>query len=130
MECELVPKACPLQLPFAVAMTKNGNVDLLQCVLIRSISTKGVLPPSADEATFSRELGKGIGQAYRGYVGVPLEVQEAVQLDDGNVVVEISRIEIRMDGDGQDVQLDVGVELTVIVHVPFSQSDLAVEKND
>ena len=61
---------------------------------------------------------------------VPLEVEEAVEFDDGNVVVEIAGIEVRMDGDGQDVQLDVGVELTVIVHVPFSQSDLAVEKND
>ena len=97
-------------------------------MLIRSISAKGVLPPSADEATFSRELGKGIGQAYRGYVGVPLEVQEAVQLDDGNVVVEISRIEIRVDGDGQDIKLDVGVEFAVIVHIPFSQTDLMAKK--
>ena len=109
-------------------MTKNGNVDLLQRVLIRSISTKGVLPPSADEATFSRELGEGVRQTYRGYVGVPLEVQEAVQLDDGNVVVEISRIEIRMDGDGQDIKLNVGVEFTVIVHIPFSQTDLMAKK--
>ena len=61
---------------------------------------------------------------------VPLEVEEAVEFDDGNVVVEIARVEVGVDGDGQDVQLNVGVELTVIVHVPFSQSDLAVEKND
>ena len=97
-------------------------------MLIGSLSTKGVLPPSADEATFPRELGKGVRQAYRGYVGVPLEVQEAVQLDDGNVVVEISRVEIRVDGDGQDIKLNVGVEFTVIVHIPFAQSDLK-EKN-
>ena len=58
---------------------------------------------------------------------VPLEVEEAVEFDDGNVVVQIAGVEVRMDGDGQDVQLDVGVELTVIVHVPFSQSDLMVE---
>ena len=109
-------------------MTKNGNVDLLQCVLIRSISTKGVLPPSADEATFPRELGKGVRQAYWGYVGVPLEVHEAVQLDNGNVVVEISRIEIRVDGDGEDIKLNIGVEFTVIVHIPFSQPDLMEKK--
>ena len=128
MECELVTKACPLQLPLAVSMTQNGNVDLLQRVLIRSISTKGILPPAADEATFPRELGKGVRQAYRGYVGVPLKVQEAVQLDDGNVVVEISRIEIRMDGDGQDIKLNVGVEFAVIVHIPLSQTDLMAKK--
>ena len=51
---------------------------------------------------------------------VPLEVEEAVEFDDGNVVVQIAGVEVRVDGDGQDVQLDVGVELTVIVHVPFS----------
>ena len=59
---------------------------------------------------------------------VPLEVEEAVEFDNGNVIVEIAGVEVRVDGDGQDVQLNVGVELTVIVHVPFSQSDLVVEK--
>ena len=57
---------------------------------------------------------------------VPLEVEEAVEFDDGNVVVQIAGVKVRVDGDGQDVQLNVGVELTVIVHVPFSQSDLMV----
>ena len=57
---------------------------------------------------------------------VPLEVEETVEFDDGNVVVQIAGVEVRVDGDGQDVQLNVGVELTVIVHVPFSQSDLVV----
>ena len=57
---------------------------------------------------------------------VPLEVEEAVEFDDGNVVVQIAGVEVGVDGDGQDVQLNVGVELTVIVHVPFSQSDLVV----
>ena len=61
---------------------------------------------------------------------VPLEVEETVEFDDGNVVVQISGVEVRVDGDGQDVQLNVGVELAVIVHVPFSQSDLVVEKID
>ena len=61
-------------------------------------------------------------------MGVPLEVQEAVQLDDGDVVVEISRIEIRVDGDGQDIKLNVGVEFAVIVHIPFSQTDLMAKK--
>ena len=58
---------------------------------------------------------------------VPLEVEESVEFDDGNVVVQIAGVEVGVDGDGQDVQLNVGVELTVIVHVPFSQSDLMVE---
>ena len=61
---------------------------------------------------------------------VPLEVEEAVEFDDGNVVVQIAGVKVRVDGDGQDVQLNVRVELAVIVHVPFSQSDLVVEKID
>ena len=99
MESELVSKPRPLQLPLAVSVTKHGNVDLLQRVLVGSVSAKGVLPPPADEASFPGELGKRVRQANWGDVGVPLEVQEAVELDDGNVVVEISRIKVGMDGD-------------------------------
>ena len=57
-------------------------------------------------------------------MGVPLEVQEAVQLHHGDVVVEVAGVEVGVDGDAEHVQLDVRVELAVVVHVPFTKTDL------
>ena len=51
------------------------------------------------------------------------EVDEAVDLDDGNVVVENARGELRVHLDAEHVQLDVGVELGVVVDVPLTQPD-------
>ena len=54
-------------------------------------------------------------------MGVLLEVQAAVQLDDGNVVVEVTRVELRVIFDLQDVHLHVGEGLGVAVDVPLPQ---------
>ena len=62
-----------------------------------------------------------VGQTDRRDVGVLLEVQAAVQLDDGDVVVEVTRVELRVVFDLQDVHLHVGEWLGVAVHVPLPQ---------
>ena len=54
---------------------------------------------------------------------VPQEVDEAVQLEDRDVVVEVAGGVLRVDLDRQHVQLQVGVELRVVVHVPLTQSN-------
>ena len=54
-------------------------------------------------------------------MGVGGEVHGAVQLDDGNVVVEVTRVELRVVFDLQDVHLHVGEGLGVAVHVPLPQ---------
>ena len=54
---------------------------------------------------------------------VAQEVNESVQLDEGNVVVEVARLKLGVHVDAEDVELDVGVELAVVVDVPLAQSD-------
>jgi hypothetical protein len=63
---------------------------------------------------------KGVREADGRNVGVALEVHIAVEPDDGEIIVEIPAVELRMDPHTQHVQLNVGVELTVVVHVPFA----------
>ena len=55
-------------------------------------------------------------------MGVPQEVNEPVQLDDGDVVVEVPAVELWVHLDAEDVELDVGVELSVVVDVPLPQA--------
>ena len=62
-----------------------------------------------------------IREADGGDVWVLLEVHIAVEPDDGEIVVEVAAVELWMDADAEDVQLNVGVELAVVVHVPFAQ---------
>ena len=52
---------------------------------------------------------------------VLLEVQTAVQLDQSNVVVEVTGVELRVVFDLQDVHLHVGEGLVVAVHIPLPQ---------
>ena len=56
-------------------------------------------------------------------VGILLEVHIAVEPDDGNVVVEVAAVELGVDAHAEHVQLNVGVELAVVVHVPLAQAD-------
>lgn len=123
VEDKVKPESGILQLPLTVSVTENWKVNLLECVLVGSVSTEGILPPSTDEAAVPSELRERVRKADRGDVGVPLEVNISVQLDDGDVIVEISGVELGVDGDTQYIQLNVRVELTVVVHVPFSQSN-------
>jgi hypothetical protein len=56
-------------------------------------------------------------------VGILLEVHIAVKSDDGNVVVQVAAVELWVDAHAEHVQLNVGVELAVVVHVPLAQAD-------
>merc|ERR1719412_825587 len=123
VEGEVIAEARLSQLPLAVGVPEHGHVHLLEGVLVGAVATEGVLAPSSDEAAVTGKVCQGVRQADRGDVGVPLEVQEAVQLDDGDVVVQVSRIELRVDGDGEDVELNVGVELAVVVDIPLAEAD-------
>ena len=52
-----------------------------------------------------------------------IEIDESCQPDERDVVVEISRVELLVAEDVGGVELDVGVELRVIVHVPLAETD-------
>ena len=54
---------------------------------------------------------------------ISLEVHETIQLDDSNIIVEITRVELRVDGDAQGIKLNVCKELTIIVDIPLTQPD-------
>ena len=50
-------------------------------------------------------------------------VDVSVEPDDGDVVVEVARVELLVEEDVGGVVLHVRVELRVVVHVPLAQSD-------
>ena len=49
-----------------------------------------------------------------------------LQPDERDVVDEVARVVLVVDEDVDDVELDVGVELGVVVNVPFSGTDPAI----
>ena len=63
-----------------------------------------------------------IWQAHRRYMWVSLEVHKTIQFDDCYVIVEIARIKLRMNVDAENVELYVGIELTIIVDIPLPKS--------
>ena len=50
-------------------------------------------------------------------------VDVSVEANDGDVVVEVSRVELLVEEDVGGVVLHVRVELGVVVHVPLAESD-------
>ena len=52
---------------------------------------------------------------------VASKVDESVNLDHGDVVVEVAGVVVGVGLHAQHVKLDVGEELAVIVHVPLPQ---------
>ena len=56
-------------------------------------------------------------------------VDVSVDPDEGDVVEEVSWVVLVVDEDVDDVELDVSVELRVVVHVPFADSNSGQMKN-
>jgi hypothetical protein len=52
-----------------------------------------------------------------------LQINRSDQLDDGKIVEEGSSIELGVNGDARNISLNVGVELDIVVDVPFSKTD-------
>ena len=50
-------------------------------------------------------------------------VDVSVEPDDGDVIVEVTRVELLVEEDVGGVVLHVGVELGIVVHVPLAESD-------
>ena len=57
---------------------------------------------------------------------VPGVVNVPVDADKCNIVEQVARVVLVVDEDVDDVELDVGVELGVVVNVPFSGTDPAI----
>ena len=56
-------------------------------------------------------------------------VYVSVDPDEGDVVEEVARVVLVVDEDVNDVELDVRVELGVVVHVPFANTNSVQQKN-
>jgi len=106
----------------ALAVVDDRNFDLLQDLLVRPLG-EGVLAPAGCHAALSGKFDVPVGQADGADVGVAGVVDVAVDPDKGNVVEEVARVVLVVDEDVDGVELDVGVELGVVVDVPFSGPD-------
>ena len=138
VEQELLTKPGLTELLLALAVGHDGDVHLLEDVLIGARHSELVLAPATDPAPVVREvLGDNrtvtdwikslqylehVGEADGGDVWVLLEVKDAVQLDHSNVVVEVTSVELWVILDIEHIHLHIGVGLRVAVNVPLAQS--------
>ena len=51
------------------------------------------------------------------------KVHKTIQLDDGDIIVQIAGVKLRVDGDAQHIKFNVWEELAVIVDIPLAQPD-------
>ncbi len=51
------------------------------------------------------------------------KVDNPFKLDDGNVIVEITRIVFRMDNNRDDVSFDMRIEFRLSVDIPLAQTN-------
>ena len=111
-----------LQHALAQGMAQDGDFDLLERVLVVALE-KSVFTPTGDEASTAGEVVAAVGQADGADVRVCSVINVACDADQGDVVVEISRVELFVDEDASGVVLDVRVELGVVVDVPFADAN-------
>jgi len=121
MEDEVVSQSGLLQLPLTVKVSKDGQIDLLEDVLVGATLAEGVLAPSTDPTPFAGKVLEGIRQTYWGYVSISGKVNKTIQLNDRNVVVQVTRIVFWMNLHVKNIELNVGEELAVVVDVPLAQ---------
>jgi len=100
----------------------DGDFNLFKNLLVRSLR-ESILAPSSSLATLSGEIEQPIGQADWADVRVSGVVDVPIDPDEGNVVEEVAGVVLFVDEDVDDVKLDMGVELGVVVHIPFSNSN-------
>ena len=57
------------------------------------------------------------------------KVYVSLELDESNVVVQVSWVVFRMDDDADDILLYVGVEFRFTVDIPLSQTNSQVSRS-
>ena len=129
------------EFPLAVEVCQDGQVNLLEHVLVSSAFAKCILAPSTDPASFASKILQNImvtqcchrrvasssfhlesiGQTNGGNVSIAGKVHEAINSDHGEVIVQVAGVVVGVYLHAQDVKLHVGEELAVVVHVPLAQ---------
>ena len=125
MKDEVGTEPGPSEQVLALAVVDDRNFDLLEDLLVRSLR-KGVLAPAGGHAALAGKLDVPVWQADGTDVRVPGVVNVPVDANKCNIVEQVARVVLVVDEDVDDVELDVGVELGVVVNVPFSGTDPAI----
>lgn len=71
------------------------------------------VPCSGEVIVFIRQTGGA-------NVRVLCEIDIMIQLQNSDVVGKSASVELRMYENADDVALDVGIELDIVIHVPFA----------
>jgi len=122
MEGEVEAKLGVLQKPLAPLISDDGDINLLEDLLV-STTLEAVLAPTSDIATLTVKLLCPIRKTYRRYVGVLGIIHVAIQPDHGNVIVQVATGEIGVQEDILSVELDMSVEFGIVVDIPLPESD-------
>merc|ERR550525_890808 len=116
-------------LPEAVlagVVVHHGEVDLLQDHLVLPGSPELVLPPPGGEAGGAAERLPGLGQA--GGVDVVGELELLAGEEDGEVVLEVARLELGVDLQVGDLPVLVGPGLGLVLGVPLATPHLQLAR--
>ena len=54
---------------------------------------------------------------------ISLKVNKTIKLDDSNIIIEVTRVELRMNVDAKTIHLNIWIKLAVIVDIPLPQPD-------
>ena len=122
MEDKVWAESGLLQHGLTLSVVNDGDLNFFENLLVRSLR-ESILAPSSGLATLSGEVDQPVGQADWADVRVSGIVDVPVDPDESNVVEEVARVVLIVDEDVYDVKLDVGVELGVVVHIPFTNTD-------
>lgn len=126
MQLEVVPQPRLPQLLLTLRLSDDRDVHLFQHVLVLAEVPECVLAPSGGPAARSGEVLPDAGQASGADVRGLGPIDGFVEAEDRDVVVEGAGVEFGVDVHGDDVAFHVGVELHVVVDVPFAQADAEV----
>ena len=97
MEDKVITESGLFQFSLAVKVCKDGKVDLLEDVLVGTTLAECILAPTTHPTPLAGKVLEGIWQTHRGNVGVSGKVNKTIQLDNGNVIVQVSRVIFRMN---------------------------------
>lgn len=115
------------ELILALVVVHDRDVHLLEDVLVLAVIAEGILTPAGSPAALSGEIGELVRQASRGDMWSSGEVHRAVHLQNGQIVVQGASVVLGVNLHGDDIPLDVRIELNVMVYVPFAETNAEIE---
>lgn len=115
------------QLRLALMVGQNWHIDFLEDVLVFAVLAEGVLAPAGGPAASVGEVGILIGQTGGTDVWVLGEVDGVIQLQYSQIVVQGASIVLGMNVHRDNIALNVGEELDVMIDIPFAQAHAQIE---